>query len=190
MEYTGSLGFEKSEAPLNNLDDIVTLLPDVKELIEVEDGRAFVSLLTGLLCTDPNKRMTPGEALKHPFITMIHLEEEADSSMYVEDAFKKMSLVTSESSDEALSFDLVIDDKPKTEGTPALEPQEPVPSATICIENLEEADRQPRLANNGPTTEAQASGVRRSGPLKRMQSFFTRAFRRVFGIRKRPSTIV
>ncbi|CAJ1061814.1 homeodomain-interacting protein kinase 2-like [Xyrichtys novacula] len=83
MEYKKTTGVElqKSERPLNNLDEIVTLPPGVKECIELEDRRALVCLLKGILDSHHNRRITPEKALKHPFITMVHLEEEADSSM-------------------------------------------------------------------------------------------------------------
>lgn len=58
----------------------IQLYPDGGESIELEDKRTFVKLLKCLLDTDPKKRITPKEALKHPFITMAHLEAERVTS--------------------------------------------------------------------------------------------------------------
>lgn len=52
----------------------------MQESIELEDERAFVSLLKCLLQMDPEKRITPEKALQHPFVTMAHLEDELDTS--------------------------------------------------------------------------------------------------------------
>lgn len=52
----------------------------MQESIELEDERAFASLLECILETDPEKRITPEEALKHPFISMAHMEAQRGTS--------------------------------------------------------------------------------------------------------------
>ncbi|CAJ1049281.1 homeodomain-interacting protein kinase 1-like [Xyrichtys novacula] len=196
MEYKKATGVEpkKCERALNKLDDIVTLVPDIEECIELEDRKAFVSLLSGLLHTDQNQRITPEKALKHPFITMVHLEEEADSSMYVEESHYKMTLGQSEGLNEDLKFDPEPEEPPTTDNTSASlhpGPVEPAPPG-FCAEcppsfhksavdhhvvevNLKETEQ--------PTKEAAASDVRKS-PLKRMRKFFSRVIRTVFRTRR------
>ncbi|GLD71718.1 homeodomain-interacting protein kinase 1-like isoform X1, partial [Lates japonicus] len=41
----------------------------------------------------PNNRITPGKALKHPFVEMDHLWEELDTSSYAVDTAEKMMIV-------------------------------------------------------------------------------------------------
>ncbi|XP_039979341.1 homeodomain-interacting protein kinase 1-like isoform X3 [Xiphias gladius] len=83
-EYQLDTGIEPKtwDTTIRSLDDLITHNPDTRESIELEDQRAFVSLLTCLLHTDPEKRITPGKALDHPFVTMVHLEDEIDTSFY------------------------------------------------------------------------------------------------------------
>lgn len=51
----------------SSLDQIVLTRPHT---VEFEDTQAFLSLLKQMLQIDPEKRITPNEALTHPFITM------------------------------------------------------------------------------------------------------------------------
>ncbi|TKS78953.1 Homeodomain-interacting protein kinase 2 [Collichthys lucidus] len=90
---------------IKSLDDLIQLYPDGGESIELEDKRTFVKLLKCLLDTDPKKRITPEEALKHPFITMAHLEAERVTSFYADRSFYKMLVCPVESSGEELSPD-------------------------------------------------------------------------------------
>ncbi|CAJ1087229.1 hypothetical protein KUCAC02_028913 [Xyrichtys novacula] len=89
----------KPELSVNSLEDLVTLYPWNHGSIEIEDRRAFVSLLKGLLNTDPEKRISPKQALSHPFITMVHLQENA-GSQYLEDARDKMVITYRNRSEE------------------------------------------------------------------------------------------
>ncbi|CAJ1057166.1 homeodomain-interacting protein kinase 1-like isoform X1 [Xyrichtys novacula] len=84
---------------VNSLEDLVTLNLENHGSIEIEDRRAFVSLLKGLLNTDPEKRISPKQALSHPFITMVHLQENADGQ-YLEDARDKMVITYRNRSEE------------------------------------------------------------------------------------------
>ncbi|XP_054626115.1 homeodomain-interacting protein kinase 2-like isoform X2 [Dunckerocampus dactyliophorus] len=72
------------------LEDLMKLRPHVNEPIEMEDRKAFVDLLKCLLQMDPEQRITPEEALKHPFLTMSHLSEHKNTSPYVIDSYDKM----------------------------------------------------------------------------------------------------
>lgn len=51
-------------------------------LAEKVDRREFIDLLKRMLTLDQERRITPGEALNHPFITMAHLVDYAHSQMW------------------------------------------------------------------------------------------------------------
>ncbi|XP_072172100.1 homeodomain-interacting protein kinase 1-like [Diadema setosum] len=66
----------------NCLDDIAgvnlpTDLEGSEYLAEKADRREFVDLLKKMLTIDPDKRITPLEALSHPFVSLTHLAEYA-----------------------------------------------------------------------------------------------------------------
>ncbi|XP_018550397.1 homeodomain-interacting protein kinase 1 [Lates calcarifer] len=94
LEYQRQTGIEPEtwQSPLRCLDDLIIHRPEMEEA-ELEDQRAFVSLLKCLLRTDHNNRITPGKALKHPFVEMDHLWKELDTSSYVDDSAEKMMIV-------------------------------------------------------------------------------------------------
>uniref|UniRef100_A0A671Y066 Protein kinase domain-containing protein n=1 Tax=Sparus aurata TaxID=8175 RepID=A0A671Y066_SPAAU len=48
---------------------------DKRDALAYEDLMAFSSLLKSFLHLDPTKRITPKQALKHPFLTMTHLSD-------------------------------------------------------------------------------------------------------------------
>ncbi len=50
-------------------------------MAEKVDRREFIDLLKRMLTLDQERRITPGEALNHPFITMAHLVDYAHSSL-------------------------------------------------------------------------------------------------------------
>uniref|UniRef100_A0A671YPN8 Protein kinase domain-containing protein n=1 Tax=Sparus aurata TaxID=8175 RepID=A0A671YPN8_SPAAU len=64
-----------------------------KEYKKTTDSIAFVSLLKSCLDLDPSKRITPKEALKHPFITMAHLVNEKDTHAYACEAHQLMAVL-------------------------------------------------------------------------------------------------
>ncbi|XP_044231449.1 homeodomain-interacting protein kinase 4-like isoform X1 [Thunnus albacares] len=97
------------------LDDLTTLYPETQEPIELEDRRTFVGLLKCLLDMDPERRITPGEALKHPYVSMAHLADEMETSSYVDKSFNKMLVCLMDDMEEKL-----IDSKAAVEGTPAI----------------------------------------------------------------------
>ncbi|XP_050932386.1 homeodomain-interacting protein kinase 2-like [Lates calcarifer] len=68
------------ENSVRSLDKLLTLYPVTQGSTEMEDRRAFVDLLKCLLQVDPGQRISPLQALQHPFITKAHLEEEMDTS--------------------------------------------------------------------------------------------------------------
>ena len=59
-----------------SLDDIVSTRPDTAEN---EDTQAFLSLLKQMLHSDAKKRISPSEALQHPFMTLKHFPSECVS---------------------------------------------------------------------------------------------------------------
>ena len=59
----------KKSVKLSGLDDIADQC----------DGVSFIELLTRMLKIDMADRITPGQILQHPFITMSHLETTGNS---------------------------------------------------------------------------------------------------------------
>uniref|UniRef100_A0A8C6MBA8 Protein kinase domain-containing protein n=1 Tax=Nothobranchius furzeri TaxID=105023 RepID=A0A8C6MBA8_NOTFU len=64
-------------------DDLTTLdnlffSQNTKNLTENEDIKAFLDLVKKMLTVDPANRILPADALKHPFITMEHLDGSSD----------------------------------------------------------------------------------------------------------------
>uniref|UniRef100_A0AAV2LJN1 Dual-specificity kinase n=1 Tax=Knipowitschia caucasica TaxID=637954 RepID=A0AAV2LJN1_KNICA len=57
------------------LDDAVLNSFEIQSGMEYEDRRAFLDLLRKMLEFDPEKRITPTEALEHPFITLSHFRD-------------------------------------------------------------------------------------------------------------------
>ncbi|XP_034556286.1 probable serine/threonine-protein kinase dyrk1 [Notolabrus celidotus] len=73
----------------SSLDGLAHIYP-VDKPAEFEDRLAFVDLLKGLMHLDGALRISPSQALQHPFITMSHLSEHPDSSDYLTTARKMM----------------------------------------------------------------------------------------------------
>ncbi|XP_028332693.1 homeodomain-interacting protein kinase 2-like [Gouania willdenowi] len=63
----------------NSLDDLIYIYEE-EDAAEFMDRREFIDFLKHLLTLDEEKRFSPTDALQHPFITMTHLSQDADSS--------------------------------------------------------------------------------------------------------------
>lgn len=89
-EHEGETKIKSKEARkyiFNCLDDMAQInVPtdlDGSELMaEKVDRKEFIDLLKRMLTLDQERRITPGEALNHPFITMAHLVEYAPCNMF------------------------------------------------------------------------------------------------------------
>ncbi|XP_028434725.1 homeodomain-interacting protein kinase 2 isoform X1 [Perca flavescens] len=139
-----------------SLDDLITV--DIEQPIELEDQRAFVSLLKSLLQTDSKKRMIPEKAITHPFVTMAHLMDEMDMSEYVNESFHKMLVCPMDYAEEA--DDDEADEESKGEG----------PSARTRTNGtgLASSHRADSTSDGFPVKL-------KKSPLKRIQKFFCRA---------------
>uniref|UniRef100_A0A8C6PNU2 Protein kinase domain-containing protein n=1 Tax=Nothobranchius furzeri TaxID=105023 RepID=A0A8C6PNU2_NOTFU len=81
-------------------DDLTTLdnlffQRNTNNSTENEDIKAFLDLVKKMLTVDPSNRILPADALKHPFITMEHLNGASDEH-YVRNARKLMKNVQPE----------------------------------------------------------------------------------------------
>ncbi|XP_071809087.1 homeodomain-interacting protein kinase 1-like [Asterias amurensis] len=79
---TGTKAKEARKYMFNCLDDIAAVnfpsdLEGTELLAEKADRREFVDLLKKMLTIDPDKRITPLEAINHAFVTLGHLAEYA-----------------------------------------------------------------------------------------------------------------
>lgn len=75
-----------------NMEQAVQKCPAKRDTLEYEDRLVFLSLLKSCLHLDAGKRVTPREALKHSFVTMVHLVDEMDTSSYDQAALQLMTL--------------------------------------------------------------------------------------------------
>ncbi|XP_069390771.1 uncharacterized protein [Paralichthys olivaceus] len=78
---TNCLETEGVPSSLSSLISLIFFHPSL-EAAEMDDRMVFVSLLNGLLHVDGDQRITPRQALRHPFITMSHLRKDGDSWDY------------------------------------------------------------------------------------------------------------
>ncbi|XP_069369173.1 homeodomain-interacting protein kinase 3-like isoform X2 [Paralichthys olivaceus] len=79
------MGPEKPDCFINGLTslyDLIHINPK-SDAIEMEDRRAFVSLLGALLHLDGDERISPRQALQQPFISMSHLRQDVNSGDYL-----------------------------------------------------------------------------------------------------------
>ncbi|KAK3102981.1 hypothetical protein FSP39_015490 [Pinctada imbricata] len=89
-EHEGETKIKSKEARkyiFNCLDDMAQInvptdLDGSELLAEKVDRKEFIDLLKRMLTLDQERRIMPGEALNHPFITMAHLVEYAHSNMF------------------------------------------------------------------------------------------------------------
>ncbi|XP_069390790.1 uncharacterized protein [Paralichthys olivaceus] len=78
---TNCLETEGVPSSLSSLISLIFFHPWL-EAAEMDDRMVFVNLLSGLLHVDGDQRITPRQALRHPFITMSHLRKDGDSWDY------------------------------------------------------------------------------------------------------------
>ena len=83
-----------------DLEDAIQKCQSRRDALEYKDTMAFLSLLKSCLHLDPSKRITPKEALKHPFIAMTHLANEKDSHSYAGEAHQFMAVGPIDYADE------------------------------------------------------------------------------------------
>ncbi|XP_026161467.1 homeodomain-interacting protein kinase 2-like, partial [Mastacembelus armatus] len=200
-EYQQTTGIKPNECQryFSSLDDLVTLYPEIEECIEMEDRRAFVSLLTCLLNMDPEQRITAEKALKHPFVSMAHLVEESDTTLYVEEAFDKMEegTFTSEAEEQAKVDGAVAILSPvgaDSDGSNRSSDGVANPPDGAAAEEEPTVSQDP--VSTGPADEASApDGSSDKGApvkvkkcqMKRIHTFFSRGIRTVFGLKKKQS---
>ncbi|XP_030255859.1 uncharacterized protein LOC115571020 [Sparus aurata] len=84
-----------------DLEEAVQRCQPSRDALEYEDTMVFLNLLKSCLHLDPSKRITPKEALKHPFITMTHLLNETETPSYVVEAHQFMAVCPTYHPDEA-----------------------------------------------------------------------------------------
>ncbi|XP_071354495.1 probable serine/threonine-protein kinase dyrk1 [Trachinotus anak] len=75
-----------------NLEDAVQRCPAKQDDLEYEDRMAFLSLLKNCLHLDAEQRISPRKALKHRFLTMVHLVDEMETSSYADNALQFMNV--------------------------------------------------------------------------------------------------
>ncbi|XP_045901721.1 homeodomain-interacting protein kinase 1-like isoform X4 [Micropterus dolomieu] len=64
--------YHRTGHQFTSLDDMAKTRSKVKNRAEYKDTRAFLSLIKQMLQVNPEKRITPSEALEHSFVTMKH----------------------------------------------------------------------------------------------------------------------
>ncbi|XP_029970816.1 homeodomain-interacting protein kinase 1-like [Salarias fasciatus] len=80
---------------LDCLEDLIDIQPN-QEAAELRDSRAFFDLLKGMLQVDRELRVTPAEALQHPYITMSHLSGDPSSTQYLITCQRAMAVCPAE----------------------------------------------------------------------------------------------
>lgn len=99
-EYTEASGIEPHcFKTAMDLEDAVMSYPEIEDPLEFLDKMAFFSLLKACLHMDAGRRITPEKALKHTFITMVHLVNLVDTSSYAKDALKLMTVSSLDETD-------------------------------------------------------------------------------------------
>ncbi|XP_069391565.1 homeodomain-interacting protein kinase 2-like [Paralichthys olivaceus] len=123
------------------LDDLITLYPLSEGSMELSDRRAFFSLIKGLLEIDPDRRLTPEEALLHPFLTMSHILEHAKPYLFT--SLSKMGNLGMEEDDSECSPCDMAQEEPEEEEPEEEKPEEETPEEeTPEEEKPEEEDSE------------------------------------------------
>ncbi|XP_034555413.1 uncharacterized protein LOC117824126 [Notolabrus celidotus] len=116
----------------SSLDALAHFHP-VDDPAEIEDRLAFADLLKGLLHLDGALRISPRQALQHPFITMSHLAKHSDSSDYPTIAREMMAIPPEQDqesaagSEEDLRAPCIWEEHTETSGTSDLSDKEAIP---------------------------------------------------------------
>ncbi|CAB1449760.1 unnamed protein product [Pleuronectes platessa] len=76
-------------------------ISDKQDKLKFQDKMAFFDLLKCCLKVDPEQRISPSEALKHPFITMVHMVDEMETSSYADTALELMIVSPLDNLDES-----------------------------------------------------------------------------------------
>ncbi|CAJ1055274.1 homeodomain-interacting protein kinase 1-like [Xyrichtys novacula] len=183
---------------VKSLDDFVTLHPELCGSTEREDCRAFISLLKLLLNTDPEQRICPEQALKHLFVSMVHLQE-TDNRGYVDFTSYKMSVTHRDEPEEEVLFEpaeevVAQEEEHLGSAVPGSFQERPEEAETTDSALSDLAVTQTGL-EDGPTEEeervdsespAEGPPVReRRSRLKQFRKFCSRALRTMFGLRRR-----
>ncbi|XP_061765863.1 uncharacterized protein LOC133558729 [Nerophis ophidion] len=85
---------------LHSLDELVTFHEKKRKSIILKDRRAFVDFLKCLLQVDVEQRISPEKALKHPFLTMDHLQH--SRRLYALKSYYEMKMLEVDSQPEAV----------------------------------------------------------------------------------------
>ncbi|KAL7376756.1 hypothetical protein ABVT39_015355 [Epinephelus coioides] len=108
QEYQKGMGiklkaFTSDWAGSPSLEWAVQNFSETRDNPEYQDRMQFLGLLKSCLHWNAAKRITAGEALKHSFVTMTHLDQTKDTSSYRCAAHHLMSVCPMEPLDEGLS---------------------------------------------------------------------------------------
>ncbi|KAI4812359.1 hypothetical protein KUCAC02_023757 [Chaenocephalus aceratus] len=93
-DLTGAVMEKPEEHDYDTSEDMITLSEVMRE-----DKMAFSDLLNALFNLDGQTRITPGQALEHSFVTMVHLEDNMYSNPHASEAFEMMDICTLDLSD-------------------------------------------------------------------------------------------
>ncbi|KAL7377359.1 hypothetical protein ABVT39_026412 [Epinephelus coioides] len=108
QEYQNGMGikldaFTSDWAGSPSLEWAVQNFSETRDNPEYQDRMQFLGLLKSCFHWNAAKRITAGEALKHSFVTMTHLDQTKDTSSYRCAAHHLMSVCPMEPLDEGLS---------------------------------------------------------------------------------------
>ncbi|KAK7896122.1 hypothetical protein WMY93_021447 [Mugilogobius chulae] len=87
---------KRSLKAAKNLEDLIKNYYEIESGLEFEERRTFLDLITKMFHLNPEKRITPAEALRHPFITSSHFN---DSLSYIVESNNLMSFTPTLRSD-------------------------------------------------------------------------------------------
>ncbi|XP_067467199.1 homeodomain-interacting protein kinase 2-like isoform X2 [Thunnus thynnus] len=138
-----------SSAKFSSVDDLVMLYPEAEK---IEERTEFVCLLKQMLCLNPHKRITPSQALGHPFITMSQRGDDDDAISH-----------------ETASPALTSHQEPQDDGGSAAADTVAIPTTrdgdSAVTESRDEDSAESRSnADKGPVTTSATPGVSTASP--------------------------